>query len=257
VALVRRGAVVGPQGTGHTVAAAVGHAQVPRKPGAPPMLGPHTVGGDGGQAAVAAVAGPVSLPGAPGGDAAAVPSMPANAVAILLSFGLVGAGGVAAWQLGGWHPVSVFRVGNQMSAFGVLFVFAAAVERLLEPLSQWLPGRRTKDEYERMVAAVANRHPTMTLADVAGAKARWERARANRTVLVWGLATAVSTVASAAGGFYLLRMLSANADWQGVATWVDALVTGLVVGSGTKPLHDLISRVQKGKEQAEDPAPRA
>jgi hypothetical protein len=30
-----------------------------------------------------------------------------------------------------------------------------------------------------------------------------------------------------------------------VAVWVDALVTGLVVGSGTKPVHDVISRMQR------------
>jgi hypothetical protein len=48
-------------------------------------------------------------------------------------------------------------------------------------------------------------------------------------------------------------MLSANPGWDAVPAWVDALVTGLVVGSGTKPLHDVLSRVQKTKEKAEDP----
>jgi hypothetical protein len=208
------------------------------------------LGGDG--ATVAAVAaGPAGVPGA---GAAAVPSMPASGLAVLLSFGLVLVGGFAAYELGVWHEVATFRVGNEMSAFGALFVFAAAVERLLEPLSQWLPGRTAKSDYERVIAAVANRHPTAGLNDVAAAKARMDRARANRTVVVWGLATAVATVVSSAGGFYLLRMLAETPDWGGVDKWVDALVTGLVVGSGTKPLHDVISRVQKGKERAEDPA---
>ena len=36
--------------------------------------------------------------------------------------------------------------------------------------------------------------------------------------------------------------------------WADLLVTGLVVGAGTKPLHDLVSRLEKSKEKAQDPA---
>src|SRR5947207_11984188 len=127
----------------------------PGYPGRPPYATP--VGSDG--AAVAAVAaGSVGVPGAT--DAAAVPSMPASGLAVLLSFGLVFVGGFAAYEMGVWHDASTFRVGNEMSAFGALFVFAAAVERLLEPLSQWLPGRSAKGDYERMIAAVANRHPT-------------------------------------------------------------------------------------------------
>jgi hypothetical protein len=36
-----------------------------------------------------------------------------------------------------------------------------------------------------------------------------------------------------------------------VPPWIDALVTGLVVGSGTKPLHDLIIKAQATKAPAE------
>jgi hypothetical protein len=80
-----------------------------------------------------------------------------------------------------------------------------------------------------------------------------DRARSNRTIVVWGLATGFATLLSAGGGFYLLHMLSASPTWDAVPAWVDALVTGLVVGSDTKPLHDVLSRVQKTKERAEDP----
>ena len=36
---------------------------------------------------------------------------------------------------------------------------------------------------------------------------------------------------------------------DGVAVWVDAVVTGVMVGSGTKPLHDLITRAQNGRRR--------
>jgi hypothetical protein len=81
---------------------------------------------------------------------------------------------------------------------------------------------------------------------VAHYKAAVDRARASRGVLMWGIATGAATLLSAAGGFYLLRMINVDpASWSVVPPWLDALVTGLVVGSGTKPLHDLINRVQQ------------
>ena len=35
--------------------------------------------------------------------------------------------------------------------------------------------------------------------------------------------------------------------------WGDLLVTGLVVGAGTKPLHDLVSNIEHGKNAKLDP----
>jgi hypothetical protein len=37
--------------------------------------------------------------------------------------------------------------------------------------------------------------------------------------------------------------------------WGDLLVTGLVVGAGTKPLHDLVSNIEHGKNAKLDPPP--
>jgi hypothetical protein len=187
-------------------------------------------------------------------DAAAVASPPASDRAIVLAFGLVAAGSVVAYAISQWSKVDPYRIGNSTAAFGILFVFAAAVERLLEPVTQRLPGRRAKADYERGLAGLANRDPATSVADVAAAKAHLDQARANRTVLTWGLATAVATVVCAAGGFFLLRILAEETHWDGVATWIDALVTGLIVGSGTKPLHDVISRLQTSTEKSDDPA---
>ncbi len=285
VAFVRRASVVGQppaQRTGLVVAAAMSHTPAPAQAHpsaavqAPPSPAGHeparaaehetdsrastvSLGGDGATSVAAVTTGDP----APGGaaqtagaapTAAATPTLPASPVAILSGFALVAVGAFVAYQLDRWHRVPTFRVGTQISTFGALFVFAAAVERLLEPLSQWLPGRHSKAEYEQAIADVANRHPQTTLKQVATAKAGLERARADRTVVTWGLATGFAAVIAAAVGVFLLRMLAESPTWDGVPRWVDALVTGLVVGSGTKPLHDLISKVQKGKERAEDPA---
>src|SRR5690242_9101353 len=188
MALVRRSNVIGPGSGGQFVAAAVsqapsqpavGYAPVPGRPDGAHAAPP--------QATVAAVAAGTPATAPAPGDVAAAASGPASTLAVLTGFGLVAVGLLGSYAFAATgHQAAAFQVGNQMSAFGALFVFSAAVERVLEPFSQWLPGNRTKADYERAIAAMSNRHPAVSLADVAVAKARMERARANRTVIVWG-----------------------------------------------------------------------
>jgi hypothetical protein len=170
--------------------------------------------------------------------------MPANGWAVMTGLGLAAFGGLGAWNIGQLTSPPVFQVGNQMSTFAALFVFAAAVERLLEPFTRWMPGRIEQARYEKAVADAEN-GLLGAMAAAAHYKAAWDQGRASRGMIMWGMATCLSSLLSAGAGFYLLRLISANPFWNGVPTWVDALVTGLVVGSGTKPLHDLISRVQR------------
>jgi hypothetical protein len=195
----------------------------------------------------------VSLSSAPAwaanAEAAAVASKGASILAVLMAFVLVAIGTGVAYALIRWgHWVSPFEIGNQVSAYAALIVFAGAVERILEPFSNLMPGTKARALYENAVASMTNGHPAASLTDVAAAKARLDRALANRTVLMWGLATALAAVVSAAGGFYLLHMIAASGWVSQIPTWVDALVTGLVVGTGTKPLHDLITKAQTSKD---------
>jgi hypothetical protein len=238
MALVRRVDIVGPP---PPESRPVGVARVPAQaaPTVPPPGG--------------ADAPPSSIQGAlpawaSNAEAAAVASKGAGIGTVGAGFLLLIVGTVAAYLLQRYGTNAIpFKIGNQTSAYAGLVVFAAAVERVLEPFAHWLPGARTKNEYEAAVAALTNGHPGVTLGAVATAKARLDRAQANRTVLMWALATAVATAAAGASGFYLLHMIAAS-DWAGsIPLWVDALVTGLVVGTGTKPLHDLITRAQESR----------
>jgi hypothetical protein len=180
-------------------------------------------------------------------EAAAVASKGAGGGTVVAGFGLLALGAMAAWVLQRVTHAVPFQVGSGASAYAGVVVFAGAVERFLEPFTQWLPGGRTRTEYEQAVAALTNGHPGVSLGAVATAKARVDRAQANRTVLLWALATAVATAAAGASGYYLLHMIAASGWTVDLPYWVDALVTGLVVGTGTKPLHDLISRARSGK----------
>ena len=177
--------------------------------------------------------------------AASAPTPAAKGWAVLTGFGLTAVGGLGAWDIGQVMQPTSFAIAGAPSAFAALFVFAAAVERLIEPLTRFMPGRAAQAAYERAVADMDNGVPGAVHA-AAYHKAAADSARASRGVIMWGIATLLATLLSAGAGFYLLRMISADPGWNGVARWVDALVTGLVVGSGTKPLHDLFVRVQGG-----------
>jgi hypothetical protein len=228
--------------------AAVGRAQVPGAVLAP--SGPPVSAVPAGPSA-APVSPPVSVQ--PGYDmAAAVPSKPAHPWAVLLGLGSAVAGGAGAWNVNQMMAPSVFEVGNDLSTFLALFVFATAVERILEPITRWMPGRREQERYEKAVADMDNGVPGATNA-AAVYKAAVDRARAARGVIMWGLATGLSTILASTAGFCLLRMIASNSSWNGVPVWVDALITGLVVGSGTKPVHDLINRVQKQSNVTQTP----
>jgi hypothetical protein len=236
---------------------AVGRAAVPvptvytSAPPIPTQAGPvdggFTLGAPTGAHAAGAPR-PAQVPpdGGPPADpaAAAVPTLPAHPLAVIAGLGLAVWGGLAAMGVNNMVAPPVFRVDNQMSAFGALFAAAAAVERVLEPITRWMPGRKSQQKYEQSLADMANGVPGAMHA-AATSKAQVERDRSSRGVIMWGLATAVATIISSAGGFYLLHVLSADPNWDAVPRWVDALITGLVVGSGTKPLHDLVTRAQK------------
>jgi len=225
--LVRRSALTGSAPSGYV---ATGVAAVPRQAGDPAPA-------------------PVAVPGPPGGEqAASAPTLPASSGAILMSLLLVVVAAGISYVLP--NP-SIFRVGSTMAAYGVVFVFAAAVERVLEPFSNWLPGRNARNAYEATVAAMMNGHPQVDLGMVARSKAAFDRAVADRGVILWGVATALATVVSRGSGVYLLHMVASD-SWnpQAIPGWIDAIVTGLVVGSGTKPLHDVITRVQTTKGTA-------
>jgi hypothetical protein len=178
-------------------------------------------------------------------EAAAVPTKGAGAITVGVAFLIVAFGAVLAYVMQRWGThADPFKIANQTSVYAGLVVFAGAVERILEPFSNLFPGTRARSEYESTVAAMVNGHPATSLRDVAAAQARVDRSISDRTVLLRGVATAIAAIVSAASGFYLLHMIAAP-DWvTNIPRWVDALITGLIVGTSTKPLHDLINRAQ-------------
>lgn len=104
------------------------------------------------------------------------------------------------------------------TGFGVfmsVFVLAAAIERLLEPLN-----------YVRPLGGDTSADP---------------RLRPRRAAICLGLASALAMVAC---GFFGIGLLHAFGD-TGAPRYADVVVTGLGIGAATKPLHDLILGLER------------
>jgi len=140
---------------------------------------------------------------------------------------------------------SSYRISEEWSAFAGLFVLALAIERLLEPITKWL-GPDTdvlKKQRDDAAAAAANGDATK----IAEAEADLSRGRELTAIVVWGAATALGFVLSSVLDITLLEAIRSETSGQ-PPFWADLLVTGLVLGAGTKPLHDLVSKLQKSKD---------
>ncbi len=157
-----------------------------------------------------------------------------------------------------------------LSMFATFYVAAQAIERLLEPLSNALLNKDSAagtyaskvddalKKAEDLATAASSDRPSpedikakktaaeTALKGVADAKNKVDFLSQARTMLFWALATAVGMVASAALKLYFLVLVGMHPAER----WIEVLATGLIIGSGTKPLHDLISTISQNKDAA-------
>jgi hypothetical protein len=166
-----------------------------------------------------------------------------------------------------------------LTIFALFFTAAFAIERLLEPISKLLlPKAGAADDLARArkeaakaghefreakakelqlrssqhhdalaqvekEAAQARATAQDRLNEAAAAVAVWEDRINARTVMFWAVATGVAIFASAALHLYFLRTIGATSADR----WLEVLATGLIVGAGTKPLHDVTSSLLESK----------
>ena len=118
-------------------------------------------------------------------------------------------------------------------------------------------------------AAAARQAAAAAEKEAAVAQAALHRSQSARAVLMWATASVVAMFACAALGVFLLRSVETPGPAKTIAASsapspaespnrvLDLLVTGLVVGAGTKPLHDLISQIQtsSGSSKAKASSP--
>jgi hypothetical protein len=65
-------------------------------------------------------------------------------------------------------------------------------------------------------------------------------------VIFWAVATVIAMLGSASLHLYFLQAVGISS----ASRWLEVLATGLIVGAGTKPLHDLTTALTARKEQA-------
>ncbi|MFK0246623.1 hypothetical protein ACIQUM_18135 [Amycolatopsis azurea] len=134
-----------------------------------------------------------------------------------------------------WGDATQPQIATSFNAFALLFVMALAIERLVQPFAPGLgPNSATPAAALQEAEDAGAANTAMT--DLSNAR--------NRTAIVtWGVATGLACLLAAGTNITLLRAVT---DRQGpqIAFWLDLLVTGLVVGAGTKPINDLWTRLQ-------------
>ena len=110
------------------------------------------------------------------------------------------------------HVAQTFSTSSDFDRFAAFYVVAQAIERLVEVFSPLIP------PYGEGAAAKSTRS------------------------LVFGAITFLVAVCVARWtGLLFLQAIG----WVSPSSWLDVIVTGLVVSGGTKALHDLISTLAK------------
>ena len=190
------------------------------------------------------------------------PELHASLLAIAVGYVAVVAGIGIGWWLYEWLEPGKFVPGPGTSAFAIIFVFAAAIERLVEPLGYLAERGSAGEKTGTKAKAIDERNQALAAALTATTRtgeqqkledaAKWQRLvdriRNNKSVIVWGMASMLAAIASGAFGVLLLQVLGFD-----VHPAVDVAVTGLAIGSGTKPLHELVKSLQTSKEEKKDP----
>jgi hypothetical protein len=134
--------------------------------------------------------------------------------------GVLAAGGLLVVAIvvsfSGWGEKTAFTPESDFKLFAGFYVVAQALERLLEVGSRVIvPGDGATD-------------------------------KGNRALVLGGFSVVLGVCASKLLGLYFLAAVGVNDPHRGI----DVLATGLLLGGGTKALHDLIGRIEKSKENA-------
>lgn len=165
---------------------------------------------------------------------------------------------VVSWWL--WDVVfepSDFEPRSDYTALAGVIFLAAAIERLLEPVSRYLvpaedeekAADAAKSEAVNMAATSNVSQPNVNAKadDAAKAIAKLRRRKSERAIAFWAISTCIAMLFAATLGIFFLRVVSSSTTAN---RFIDLLVTGLIVGSGTKPTHDLISQLEASKNKS-------
>jgi len=180
------------------------------------------------------------------------------------AYAIVVASGALALWLADKHSLTI-EVTEGFAAFAVVYIVAQAVERFVQPFT-YLVGKPAEKSDAKTELTVANGRKALADAsnnavEVAvevrkAAMARKTLAviQAERTALFWAIATGTALIACGVLDLGLIQSISDVTGGEKDKAWfddVDILITGAVIGAGTKPLHDLIKIIQVAKQKSD------
>ena len=182
---------------------------------------------------------PHRIPIQPIAKAAAASENPVNAWLIIGAYALVGLSCLLGYMMAAhWIKPTPLRLVSieGLTLFAIFYIFAAAVERLVEPLKNLIfDGRKKKAINKRDHGKAAG-----NIQQAANGQAEINQTRADSGIVTWAFATSFSILGTSATGLFFLHAIGI----EGVSLWLDILITGLAIGAGTKPLHDLIGYIE-------------
>lgn len=157
-------------------------------------------------------------------------------------------------------------ISEGFAPFAVIYIVAQAVERFIQPFTNLTAKAEEKTQAKsalaeargtRALALVGNRIDTAVTEErkVIDEQKKLETIQADRALAFWALATVLSLLICGLLELGLIQSIAkvtgTDGDIPGWFTDVDVVLTGIAIGSGTKPLHDLIAFIQNTKQKTE------
>jgi hypothetical protein len=163
---------------------------------------------------------------------------------LLGGYGLVAVGIVAAVVLAELSDVKV-EVGEDFAPFAAIYIVAQAIERFIQPFTTITVEAedKRKKKIDLLTAETAD--------DKKEGQKGLEAIHSNRSLAYWAAATTLALLVCGALGLSLIHSVANLTGGKGWTEDLDVVITGIAVGSGTKPLHDLISFIKNTKEKSE------
>jgi uncharacterized membrane protein YdbT with pleckstrin-like domain len=182
---------------------------------------------------------------------AAVATSPPSTSVVAVSMVLVILAAVVMWlAYRYWIKPNQIHFSAGYVPYAGIIAAAAGLERFLEPLSKVLLSTHTKKEAAassksaalKAAADPANEAAAVQalVADAATKQADVNQRKTERAIIFWAIASTAGLVISGSFGFFLLQSVATSH----VNTFLDLTITGLTIGAGTKPTHDLVTSIQ-------------
>lgn len=144
---------------------------------------------------------------------------------------------------------------ENFAVFAPIYAAAQAIERLLEPIAaRFKPSVEQKEalktaKEQKLTAVTDEQQQTAQAAEQAASDALSKR-RSERALLYFAIASCFSLILTGVLGLGILQAM-ATEPMEEYLRAIDVVLTGLVIAAGTKPLHDLVSRLEKSKENSD------